>query len=610
MHAPLRAFPRRRLVGAAAVLVAGLGVTGSARAQAPVVGAFPTPGTISASPQTQISLRGRPIDQLGTVTVTGSKSGPHAGTLQPHSDGLGASFVLAKPLVGGEVVRVATDLPIPGAKDGDYSFRTVTRPKSGLQSDPSATDPKLLQALTGQVGKVPTSGDPTFLSRRDLRPPDIEVQRKATGTQPGYVFLAPKKVFGAKRPNVQSGPLIADDSGQPVWFAPNDKGNVTDLRVQSYQGKPVLTYWAGRAVLGTGEGAVQLLDQSYHPITSVRAGNGYSFDFHDTTITPQGTLLGIIYNPVARSLAPYGGSKSGRVIDAVIQEVDIATGLVTFEWHSLGTIGLDEGRGVVPKNKTGLYDYVHPNSTDLTPDGNILVSGRETWASYELNRATGALMTRFGGEKSDYKLLGSVRTAWQHDWQWRTPDTMTIFDNEAAPQVRDQSRAITVKVDTAKKTLSLVKAYTHKPSKLTVGTQGNDQLLGAGHRFVGWGSQGYFSEFDQAGKLLFDARIARGQDTYRAYRFPWVGTPTTLPDVAAQDGGRTVEASWNGATQVASWTVLSGATADALTPAGDAPRSGFETRIRPTRAGAYVAVQAKDASGTVLATSKPVRAGS
>ena len=602
-------LPRRRALVVLATL-AGSGAVGVGPASAAVIGAFPTPGTISASPSTQISLRGVPAAQLGPITVTGSKSGAHPGHVEAHSDGLGGSFVLDRPLVGGETVSVTTDLPIAGTKAGDYRFKTVTRPKSGLQSDPKATDPKLLQALTGQVGKVPTSGDPTFLSRKDLRPPDIEIERKASGVAPGYVFIAPKKVFGAKRPRVQSGPEILDSAGSPVWFAPNDKGNVTDLRVQQYAGKPVLTYWTGRAVLGTGEGVVQLLDQSYAPIKTVRAGNGYSFDFHDTTITPDGKLLGIIYNPVARSLAPYGGSKQGRVIDAVIQEVDIATGLVTFEWHSLGHIALSEGRGVVPKNKTGLYDYVHPNSTDLTPDGNILFSGRETWAAYELNRATGQLMTRFGGERSDYKLLGAVRTAWQHDWQWRTPDTMTIFDNEAAPKVRSQSRAMTVKVDTARKTLSVIEDYDHEPGPLTVGTQGNHQQLANGDQFVGWGSQGYFSEFSQSGKLLFDARIARGQDTYRAYRFPWVGTPTTLPDVAATDGGRRVYASWNGATQVASWTVLSGATATALAPAGSAPRSGFETRIAATAPGAYVAVQAKDASGAVLGTSKVVRAGS
>lgn len=598
------AVPRRVVL--ATLVTAALAAPAAAQAQAPVVGAFPTPGTISASPETQISIRGLPASQIGPITVVGSKSGPHTGRIEAHSDGQGGSFVLDKPLVGGETVRVDTNLPIAGTKSGDYSFKTVTRPKSGLQSDPTATDPKLLQALTGQVGSVPKGGDPTFQSRRDLRPPKVTVTTRAAGRAPGYIFLAPKKVFGAKRPDVQSGPMIMDDSGSPVWFAPNDKGNVTDLRVQQLGGKPVLTYWAGRAVLGTGEGVVQVLDTSYRPVTTVRAGNGYSFDFHETTITPDGKLLGIIYNPVKRSLAPYGGSKDGRVIDAVIQEVDIATGLVTFEWHSLGTIGLSEGRGVVPKNKTGLYDYVHPNAATLTPDGNIFVSGREVWAAYELNKATGALMARFGGEKSDYKFVGAARPAWQHDWQWRTPDTMTIFDNEAAPKIRSQSRALTLRVDTKAKTLTEVTAFDHR-NPLTAGTQGNNQVLANGNHFVEWGSQGYLSEFTPGGKQVFDARIARGQDSYRGYRFGWVGTPVTQPDVAGEDGGRSVYASWNGATQVASWTVLAGASATALAPVATAPRSGFETRIRTPQAAAYVAVQAKDAAGAVIGTSKAVK---
>jgi hypothetical protein len=70
-----------------------------------------------------------------------------------------------------------------------------------------------------------------------------------------------------------------------------------------------------------------------------------------------------------------------------------------------------------------------------------------------------------------------------------------------------------------------------------------------------------------------------------------------------------VYASWNGATEVASWRVLAGSSPAALRPAASAPRSGFETAIAVAGApaGAYVAVQALDAAGTVLASSRAVR---
>jgi hypothetical protein len=573
------------------------------------IGAFPMPGTISASPETQISLRGAAASELGTITVTGSRSGAHAGTLRPHSDGKGASFVLDTPLRGGETVTVKTDLDIPGARGGDYTFKTVSRPRKGLGSGSGAPDAELLHELTGQVGTPPRGAVPRFRSRPDLRPPEIQVFRTRADT-PGLLFIAPKKVFGAKpRKGLQSGPMIVDGQGHPVWFAQNDAGNVTDFRVQQLDGRPVLTWWQGRSVLGTGEGVVQVVDSTYRPVQTIRAGNGYQLDFHETTITPQGTLLGIVYNPVRRSLRFMGGPRVARVIDAVIQEIDIKSGLVMSEWHSLGTIGLKESHAPIPKGADPLYDYVHPNSVTLTPNGDLLVSGRELWAGLVIDRTTGALERRIGGKRSDYRMVGTAQFAYQHDIQMPSPGVLRVFDNEAAPRVRSASRALFLKLDDKRKRATTQRAEVHEPNHLLAGTQGNVQALDdEGSIFVGWGSQGYFTQFDGDGNTVFDARIARGQDTYRAYRLPWVGTPAAAPAIAQTSGGRNVYASWNGATEVARWEVLAGATPTTLTPVGSAARSGFETRIR-TAGGAYVAVRALDAAGNVLATSKAISTG-
>src|SRR5215217_3749151 len=94
-------------VGAAVVvLVAGVVVVALASEQATApagpIGAFPAPGTSTASPRTQITLRGAAASQLGNLEVTGSRSGAHTGRLRAHPDGRGASFVLDRPLRGGE----------------------------------------------------------------------------------------------------------------------------------------------------------------------------------------------------------------------------------------------------------------------------------------------------------------------------------------------------------------------------------------------------------------------------------------------------------------------------------------------------------------------------
>src|SRR5690606_945044 len=98
----------------------------------------------------------------------------------------------------------------------------------------------------------------------------------------------------------------------------------------------------------------------------------------------------------------------------------------------------------------------------------------------------------------------------------------------ATPPVRKHSRAITLVLDPAKRTATLKQALVH-PRGLLSATQGSAQRLPTGGMFVGFGSQRWFSEYDATGKLVFDGRLARGNDSYRAYRFQWRGRPITLP---------------------------------------------------------------------------------
>jgi hypothetical protein len=138
------------------------------------------------------------------------------------------------------------------------------------------------------------------------------------------------------------------------------------------------------------------------------------------------------------------------------------------------------------------------------------------------------------------------------------------------------------------------------------------QTLENGDMFVGWGAKPYFSEFNAAGQLLFDAHMHGSYETYRAYRFPWTGTPASPPAVAAQAGAGgkgpvTVYASWNGDTVTASWRVLAGPSPKQLVPVAGAQRAGFETAIATPGPEPYVAVQALSASGAVLASSRTIK---
>jgi hypothetical protein len=142
------------------------------------------------------------------------------------------------------------------------------------------------------------------------------------------------------------------------------------------------------------------------------------------------------------------------------------------------------------------------------------------------------------------------------------------------------------------------------------GSQGNMQMLDNGDAVVGWGAIPRVTEFDGGGRVVFDATFPDGEDSYRAYRFAWTGTPTTRPAIATAKGPgplKTIYASWNGATDVASWQVLAGDSRSSVGPVGDPqPATGFETTLSANTGAPFLAVEALDADGRVLGTSAVV----
>jgi len=167
------------------------------------------------------------------------------------------------------------------------------------------------------------------------------------------------------------------------------------------------------------------------------------------------------------------------------------------------------------------------------------------------------------------------------------------------------SRGLVLKLNAATHTATVAGQYSHG-SGFDSEYMGDLQPLPGGNEFVGWGSAGYLTEYSVSGQKLLDASLPYPDITYRSEVEPWVGEPLIPPAGAAlRHGGRTtVYASWNGATQVASWRVL-GATAPGGPPStlATTPRSGFETAIPITGADTSFQLQALDAHGKVIGTS-------
>ncbi len=429
------------------------------------------------------------------------------------------------------------------------------------------------------------------------------------------MFLGPWSLGGT-----QPGPLMVDSQAELAWFKPISSGATstsrlaTNFRPFTYRGEPVLAWWEGHVLKnGFGRGEAVIVDRSYREVARVRAVGGRQIDLHEFQLTPQGTALFTCYPETTQAdLRSIGGPRRGSVLNSIFQEVDLRTGRLLMEWRALDHIPVSESFAhLVYRGDLSQLNYFHLNSIGLTPDGNLLISGRITRALYKLDRRTGHVIWRLGGKRSDFTVPPDAQFSWQHDARQPADGTISLFDNRSfggTLQNVQYSRGLVLKVDEARRRVGLAQAFNH-PLPLLAITMGSVQIQPNGNVVVGWGTEGYFSEFAPTGQLLTDARLLLS--SYRDLLLPWRGTPQRPPDLAVErsvsTGKTTVYASWNGDTETAFWQVHLGDRRGGLRPIGIARRRAFETAISVGDVGGYLAVTALDQARHPLGHSSVVR---
>lgn len=476
----------------------------------------------------------------------------------------------------------------------------------------------------------------SFISEPDLHPMKITVNTFNPGTSSGLIFLAPY-AFSSNAIYGQPGVLILDNEGNPFWFRPLSSPNLmnTDFRMQTFNGKPVLTFWQGtlatppaytNAPGGSSEpgSCYYILDNTYAVIKTVSAQRDFISDIHEFLLTPNNTALLLSTKTVPMDLTPYGGPKEGYVQDFAIQEIDLHTNKLIFFWDALDHIPLtDSYEPASSATSSGnIWDAFHLNSIGLTNNAaEILVSGRNTWTIYKINKPTGNIIWRLGGKQTSFTIGSGASFSWQHDARFLPNNLISMFDDNSdnSSDPGPPSHGLILQLDLVNMSASLYRSYYHDPN-IIVASQGNVQSLANGNKFVGWGQSQYYSEYNEAGNteinpalnLLYDAQMPGSNYTYRAYRNDWIGRPFYPPSIGITSisGQITVYASWNGSTETAQWQVLAGSKPKKLSLVGSAAKSGFETSVQVSEKGPYFQVRALNANGRVIGESKVVKFGS
>ncbi|HTA36445.1 MAG TPA: arylsulfotransferase family protein [Solirubrobacteraceae bacterium] len=300
--------------------LAAAAASAAAAATGATVTISPLPGTATALPKTQISFLGAAASALSAISVVGSHSGRHSGSVRSYVSATGASFVPRSAFQPGEHVTVhATWASSPS------THRTLS--DEFMIARPSEAPPAELAATPGTPADVQS-----FQSRPELQPPTVTIRQPASAdVAPGYLLATPSLGPG------QHGPMIFDNAGELVWFDPLAEGeDAADLQTQAFHGKNDLTWWQGRALAGGyGVGADVIANANYKTVAVVKAGNGLQADGHEFTLTPEGSAYVTAYSPVRASTSSAGTPPSSATLDCVVQQIDVHTGLVMREWHSL-----------------------------------------------------------------------------------------------------------------------------------------------------------------------------------------------------------------------------------------------------------------------------------
>lgn len=509
----------------------------------------PLPGARFVPPSHNIVIRdGRVIDRStvadASLSVRGSGSGVHAGSLILSDDAKTLVFLPERPFSPGEVVEVQLNrgpTTIEGTELPQVSFSFEVSPVNLRQESPALSQPWLDPVLPGSVPSSPHFPEEEGVSRpaaaaaTDLPPdyPDIFVM-SSNNPEPGEIFLTPFGFSAPPPPNNRGPMVIVDNLGMPLYFNPLTRGGLT---LTPQQGK--LTYW------DHAKDQFYVMDHSYAVIDSFWMKNGYGDDHHDLQLLPNGHALiaGRENRPVGMDTVIVGGDPNAIVQGCVIQELDLAKNVV-FEWKSLDYIDILDGD---PKSVNFLGPVVRYfvfNAVEMDHDGNILISARYINQIIKVNRQTGDVIWRFGvhGNHNDFTVIGDSRGfKHQHDIRRLPNGNITLYDN-GNWLVPLKSRALEFELDEVGMVATLVWEYTDFPDRYGH-FMGSMQRRASGGTMVTWGGTKQhpkITDLHPDGTTAFELSFSHppgNYGSYRAFRAPW-RTTRFVTDVDDLDFGR------------------------------------------------------------------------
>lgn len=506
----------------------------------------PVPNSDMNSRETNIILRSSlPVDasslQSDDLQVTGSRTGSHSGTLILADDGRTLMFQPDVPFAPKEVVTVRysggiTDLHQQPVAAEQYQF-TVTPNERPLSERYAVTDAGEVVLRTERSRMVPWTAPLTPSDPSDPLPSDFPkfTVVRSSGAADGYFFLTTTDEVAG----VGHFYYTVNNNGEVVKYQ-RVAGHIYDFKMQP---NGLLSYADPVSDWGYAGGSRvvhRVIDSSFAPVDSFRAGNGYDADSHEFLMLPNGHVLlhayDIQYMDLSKTIP--GASANAIVVGSIMQELD-RNKRVVFQWRSWDHIPVSE---TYMNTAASAFDYIHVNAYDIDTDGNLLLCFRNTCDIVKVDRLTGAIIWRMGGKKNQFTFIGENPAnagnyyTFPHSLRRLPNGNFLLFDNGNL-HTQQVSRGVEYAIDQTTKTATMVWQYRHTPDVYTP-TRGSVQKLPNGNRVIGWGSAPFvgvgktmITELSPDDSVLFEMECNDKMPSYRAHKFVWNGHRTPAADV-------------------------------------------------------------------------------
>ena len=307
-----------------------------------------------------------------------------------------------------------------------------------------------------------------------------------------------------------------DSTGTIVWYRnfPGSSGwSARTAAQRQLHHLPWQLQW-----LATSPGQLHRIHASRRSGPVWTAPNGSYMDPHELllTVDTDGQPIAHMITYTIRSVdaTSVGGSSSEQLAQHALVRQKLGSAPVTV-WDSWNHFTLPDW---IEPPKFPPNDIDHANSVTIAPDGNYIVSWRNTGEITKIDRTTGAAIWRLGGRNNQFTFIGDPLGGFsaQHYVRMTPQGTILLYDNgwRHTPQ---QTRGVEYKLDETAKTATMIHEWRHSPLIFTQYV-GSAQRLANGDTLMGWGLADTVTEYSPTGTTVWEGQVQFGDAVPVFYR--------------------------------------------------------------------------------------------